>query len=629
MNLRLPKHGEAGFTLVELLIGILITMIIVGAIGSAMIITLKTSGVANQRMAENHDVLIESAYLANDVQSAAQVNVPGGGGSCTGAFATLVTFAYSMPGNPSAVYQCGTGSNGETQVIRTFSGGPAIVLAHFAGAARPNVDVTYDPAQPSIVVSAAIRFTKANDCTLDCTYTLYGSRRSYNPVNAGGSGSSVPGDTTVLSTGASSPLWVQGSCPDPGTSPSGTAACVLDTSITALPTSDVQTAGWSTTPLWSKLQDQDTTTVVTSAVGSSAEAKVGLSTVSPPVTGANPFVELHAAPIAGTGSMKVTIKLYNGPTLLVTSPDLGPVNKFDEYDWQLTATDTSKIPAAAYSNLTLGFSVSTAKASNGQSVAVDGVALDTAAPAGLLTIKGSLYVNSQLSNAVKLTGTKTATKLTITNGGDFRIWNPGACSGCNHNTVTCTACAWAGNTPWTNYPTSLDDPLRSLQPPDPSTLGTGGCSGSTCSPGVYNSTLSRTSNTTLNPGIYYLKNGMSITGTSTLSCAGACAGGVMIFVAGGGVTLAGNGAINLPAPTSGLYNGVLFFQSDGRPGGPAADTSEFKVAGNAGNGVTNVLGGIVYVPKSVQVTLATGAASLTAKAIVAQNIKVSSAVTIG
>src|ERR1041385_8665272 len=100
MNLRLPKHGEAGFTLVELLIGILITLNIVGAIGSAMIITLKTSGVANQRMAENHDVLIESAYLANDVQSAAQVNVPGGGGSCTGAFATLVTFAYSMPGNP-------------------------------------------------------------------------------------------------------------------------------------------------------------------------------------------------------------------------------------------------------------------------------------------------------------------------------------------------------------------------------------------------------------------------------------------------------------------------------------------------------------------------------------------------
>jgi hypothetical protein len=58
-------------------------------------------------------------------------------------------------------------------------------------------------------------------------------------------------------------------------------------------------------------------------------------------------------------------------------------------------------------------------------------------------------------------------------------------------------------------------------------------------------------------------------------------------------------------------------------------TSPLKIAGNSGSGTTNVLGGIVYVPDSSQVTLATGSASLTAKAIVAQNIKVSSSVTIG
>jgi len=41
------------------------------------------------------------------------------------------------------------------------------------------------------------------------------------------------------------------------------------------------------------------------------------------------------------------------------------------------------------------------------------------------------------------------------------------------------------------------------------------------------------------------------------------------------------------------------------------------------------LNGIVYVPKASQVTLATGSSTFSAKAIVAQQIKVSSPVTIG
>jgi hypothetical protein len=54
-----------------------------------------------------------------------------------------------------------------------------------------------------------------------------------------------------------------------------------------------------------------------------------------------------------------------------------------------------------------------------------------------------------------------------------------------------------------------------------------------------------------------------------------------------------------------------------------------KIAGNAGSSTPISFGGIIYVPNSTQVTLATGTATLTAKAIVAQNIKVSSPVTIG
>jgi len=115
---------------------------------------------------------------------------------------------------------------------------------------------------------------------------------------------------------------------------------------------------------------------------------------------------------------------------------------------------------------------------------------------------------------------------------------------------------------------------------------------------------------------------MSVTGSAALQCSGACAGGVFFYIADGSVTLAGNGAINLPSPPAGVYQGIVMFQARN-------DSNALKITGNAGSGTTNVLGGIVYVPAASQVTLATGSAALTARAIVSQNIKVSSSVTIG
>ena len=100
-------------------------------------------GVTEQRLHESQDVLITSSYVANDVQSAASVNVNNATTDCAGAFTTLVTFTYASAAHPNAVYQCGT-ANGETQVTRTFNNGTPIVVAHFAGTARPTVTVAYD-----------------------------------------------------------------------------------------------------------------------------------------------------------------------------------------------------------------------------------------------------------------------------------------------------------------------------------------------------------------------------------------------------------------------------------------------------------------------------------------------------
>lgn len=602
------------------MISMVIVTLLIGAIGSALIVSLRTTGVTNKRMSENHDVLITSSYLANDVQSASDVVVAPPGGNCSGAFTTLVTFTSAAVGSPTALYKCGTASSGETQITRTFASGSPIVIAHFAGTARPSVSVAHDPTRPTIPVSVTMTFTKAADCTLDCTYTLFGSRRNFNPATAG-AGSSPIGDVVLLSTGTSSPVWVQGSCPNGGTDP--TTDCFSDPQTIALPTADVTTTGWTPTPaspssLFDKLNDHSDATWI-STIAQNKIAMMNVSAVNPP-GGLNPTVEIRAASVGAAAKLKVHIYDSTTGNELVASGQINVNSSIDNSpDWTLSAAERALIPDAAYQHLALGIEMT-----NNKSVNVYGAALNTGGP-GLLTIKGPLLVNSPISTAVSVTGTKGALKLSIINGGDFKILSPGACSGCNHTTVACTACTWASGTqPWTSYTTSIPDPLRSLPAPDPATLGTGSCDVSgLCSPGVYSSTLSRTANTSLQPGIYYLQNGMSITGTTSLTCP-TCTGGqgVMLYIAAGSVTFAGSSNVNLPASNSGIYKNILMFQA-------RSDTNEVKIAGNSGSGTTNVLGGVVYVPNSVQVTLATGSASLTAKAIVAQNIKVSSAVTIG
>src|SRR5438034_6802256 len=174
---------ERGFTLVEILISMVILGILISSVGGALFISLKTTNATKQRFAQSNDVQIASAYLANDVQSASDAHKPSDTADCSGTFTTLVTLSYSSAGHPDAVYKCGTASNGETQITRTFNGGTPIVLVHFEGTARPNVVVTPDPAHPSAPpVSVAITLTKGSDpltgesCTLDCTYTLFGYR---------------------------------------------------------------------------------------------------------------------------------------------------------------------------------------------------------------------------------------------------------------------------------------------------------------------------------------------------------------------------------------------------------------------------------------------------------------------
>jgi prepilin-type N-terminal cleavage/methylation domain-containing protein len=61
---------QAGFTLVELLVAIVILGTIVGAIGSALIVGFRTQGSTQERLEQSSDAQLLASYFGPDVQSA-------------------------------------------------------------------------------------------------------------------------------------------------------------------------------------------------------------------------------------------------------------------------------------------------------------------------------------------------------------------------------------------------------------------------------------------------------------------------------------------------------------------------------------------------------------------------------
>jgi|SRR5947209_1010967 len=145
---------------------------------------------------------------------------------------------------------------------------------------------------------------------------------------------------------------------------------------------------------------------------------------------------------------------------------------------------------------------------------------------------------------------------------------------------------------------SVPDPLAYVPAPDPNTLTqqskkkTQYTSGSyTLYPGVYTGGInaSSTAGITLMPGIYYMDGGgFNFTGNGSLT-----GSGVMIYNAptngnSGGINISANGAVNLSAPTSGIYQGLLFFQARTAP-----DTA------NVSGGSNMNLTGTFYFPNAL------------------------------
>jgi hypothetical protein len=150
-------------------------------------------------------------------------------------------------------------------------------------------------------------------------------------------------------------------------------------------------------------------------------------------------------------------------------------------------------------------------------------------------------------------------------------------------------------------PGALGDPFAGLAAPvavgPVFSVNLGGNSTQTISPGAYSSiAVSGNAKLTLNPGTYVIAGG----GVSVSGNAGIAGAGVSFYNAGsnvipgsgtpifGGIGFTGNGLVQLSAPVTGTYAGVLVFQA-------RDNTRALSLSGNAALGIS----GMIYAPKAL------------------------------
>ena len=183
---------------------------------------------------------------------------------------------------------------------------------------------------------------------------------------------------------------------------------------------------------------------------------------------------------------------------------------------------------------------------------------------------------------------------------------------------TCFAGAGLVCPPYTSYSPTLTDPFGSLVAPStagmtsrPNMCGSSGAQ--TAQPGVYAAAFSPGGGAvcTLASGIYVFQNGFN-TGGGGVTIQSA-PGGVLIYVTGGAINIAGGSTLTLSAMTTGTYaaSGVTLWQA-------AADTTTITLSGDA----TTVIDGALYAPKA-QLAIAGGSHAPRVSVVVVRTIDLS------
>ena len=155
---------------------------------------------------------------------------------------------------------------------------------------------------------------------------------------------------------------------------------------------------------------------------------------------------------------------------------------------------------------------------------------------------------------------------------------------------------------------AASDPLSFITQPTPSgctPFSNGGTSAITLQPGCYSSlSITGTGPVTLSPGLYVLNGPVILSGTGSITGSGVT---LYLTSATGAVTISGTQAINLSAPTTGNYNGILFFEQRG-------DTNQLTVSGTGNMNLT----GIFYLPSATLALTGTSNATFDAAFVVSQ-----------
>ena len=204
-------------------------------------------------------------------------------------------------------------------------------------------------------------------------------------------------------------------------------------------------------------------------------------------------------------------------------------------------------------------------ASNACILALDGSASRAANFSGSssLTLNGcSVMSNSTAIDAVNVGGAAQLTADCLVSVGGAQTTSGAHLSSC--------AAAITGAPP-------VADPFANI--PAPSTSGS--CqpsNGNSLQAGVYCGGLNLNGNVTLAPGTYVVNGDFKINSNANIS-----GNGVTIYVTGGGkVSINGNATVNLTAPTSGTYAGMLFF-------GDRSNASSVTLNGTAASHLTGNL----------------------------------------
>ncbi len=209
-----------------------------------------------------------------------------------------------------------------------------------------------------------------------------------------------------------------------------------------------------------------------------------------------------------------------------------------------------------------------------------------------------ILVDSAASNAIRMTGSSGITAASIGIVGGV---SAGSNTSMNPSAITGIAPA-PDPLSWMPVPTFTSASCL----PDPHKTGTGSVTlgpaisgGTVCYNGL---SVSGNGSVTLTPGLYIINGGFSMTGGGTISGTG-----ITFFLAApnGSASLSGSGSLNISAPTSGTYNGILFFEDP-------ADSNAMSITGSTGSN----LAGIFYAPSAALTMTGSSGANIYADLVV-------------